>query len=427
MEMRKLYKLFLDSSGISTDTRTIQPGNLFFALTGANFNGNQYAEQALSKGAAFAVIDDKQYSQENTILVEDTLQTLQALANYHRNQLSIPIVAITGSNGKTTTKELTHAVLSKRYKTFATKGNLNNHIGVPLSILSINAQHEMAIIEMGANHLREIAQLCRIAMPDYGLITNVGTAHIEGFGSQENIYKGKGELFDYIRFHKKSGVFVCNDLGYLIDMSEGIRRITYGTAPTFFYGQSKAGSNQLQLTINNEEDAMAVSTQLVGNYNLFNALAAGCIGQFFGVRLQQIKAALEGYRPQNNRSQWVKTATNQFVLDAYNANPSSMQAALNHFSGIDYSNKLVVLGDMLELGETSKVEHEKVVELAAKLRLAAFYVGPLFGEVVHGENHFENAQAFKDWWQQQNIQDHLILVKGSRGIKLETAFDLDSN
>jgi len=422
MNTAELYQIFLSSSGISTDTRSIKPGQLFLALKGGNFNGNTYADQALNNGAAYAVVDEAEFARSDKhILVSDGLQALQELAQHHRKQLAIPIIGITGSNGKTTTKELCHAVLSKKYNTFATKGNLNNHIGVPLSLLSISNKHEIAIIEMGANHVGEIADLCSISQPNYGLITNVGTAHIEGFGSQENIYKAKGELYDWIRNSNEKGVFVNQDIDYLVEMSSGIRQILYGETATFFAGKLKKGQANLALTIQNGEDSLEVNSQLIGDYNYPNALVAGCIGHFFNVPLASIKDALEAYTPSNNRSQYLEKEGNAFIMDAYNANPSSINAALDHFENLVHSHKMVILGDMLELGAIAQKEHQAIVERVSKIELdKAIFVGPEFHPFIEAPNlHFPDVHALKAWWTEQSVKDYLILIKGSRGIKLE--------
>jgi UDP-N-acetylmuramoyl-tripeptide--D-alanyl-D-alanine ligase len=332
MSINELYEIFLQHPAVETDTRKIKKGDIFFALKGPNFNGNKYAKDALEKGAAYCICDEiSDAKSDQVIFVDDVLDTLQQLARKHREQFNIPFIGITGSNGKTTTKELVHAVLSTKYKCYTTKGNLNNHIGVPLTLLSIKKDAEIAVIEMGANHLHEIEGYCRYTMPTHGLITNIGKAHLEGFGSAENIKKAKGELFDYLRANEGTA-FINNDYDYLKEIAAGIKNIiTYGTEDADYTGKVKNDSTYLEVEITGGAKIGTVKTQLAGNYNLSNVLSAVCIGKTFGVEEEKIKAALENYTPGNSRSQIIKSGTNTIVLDAYNANPSSMKAAIENF------------------------------------------------------------------------------------------------
>jgi len=341
---------------------------------GPNFNGNHYLQQAFESGASYCVADETTaYQHENIILVEDVLTTLQQLARKHRMQFDIPFIAITGSNGKTTTKELVSEVLSKKYKTYTTFGNLNNHIGVPLTLLSIKKDAEIAVIEMGANHQKEIEGYCEYAMPTHGIITNAGKAHLEGFGGEEGVKKGKGELFDYLREHGgvafiySGGVaFIYSDYAYLKEMSAGIKHIiTYGENSGEYRGTILNDDNFLEVAIKNGTQISSIKTQLVGNYNLPNILTAVCIGKTFNVPDESIKAALEDYTPTNSRSQLIKIGSNKIILDAYNANPSSMKAAINNFANMEGNNKILMLGGMMELGEESIKEHAGIVDLIA--------------------------------------------------------------
>ena len=421
MNIEVLYDKFSVTSGVSTDTRNIQPNELFFALKGEHFNGNKYAKKALQKGAIYAVIDEEKYAEndEQYIVVEDCLVALQQLANFHRKMLRTPIVAITGSNGKTTTKELMHAVLSMRFETFATKGNLNNHIGVPLSLLSLTSNHQIAIIEMGANHVGEIAALCKIAQPNYGLITNIGTAHLEGFGSQENIQKGKTELYNYLHQQQKDAVFVNADDALLLSLSSNLEQITYGTSSDFFTGRIEASDPTLQLTIDDLEQEFTITTKLFGEYNFTNALAAGAVGKHFGVPLLDIAEAIEQYQPANHRSQIVQVGTTTFIVDAYNANISSMRAAVNQFGKINSPKKLAILGSMLEHGSIEEQAHQEMVELTKQLNIPALFVGKEFQQAAPKTQWFANTEQLKQHLSTQDIEHHTILLKGSRGIRLE--------
>lgn len=417
--MQKLYELFRNATGVSTDTRKISPGNLFIALKGDRFNGNLFAEEAVRCGASAIVADEKHFPEnDKIILMEDALRTLQLLANHHRRQLKAKVLAVCGSNGKTTTKELMARVLASSFTTYATKGNLNNHIGVPLSLLELKDDHEFAVIEMGANHLGETIQLCEIAEPDCGLITNNGKDHLEGYGSIEGVRKGNGELYDFLR--AQNGLaFVCADQPDLMQMSEGMQRITYGQAgPADCPGEITARFPFLQLQTLN----FKLQTQLIGHYNFDNIMAAVCVGNYFGVPAEKIKQAVESYMPSNNRSQVIQQGTNTFILDAYNANPSSVAAALENFISLPVKNKIVILGDMAELGTSSDTEHREIVN---NLQSANFKLVVLVGHEFQKADpdqkflHFENAAALKSWFGVQQFEQCHFLLKASRVIGLE--------
>ncbi len=421
MNIVELYELYRQYPSVQTDTRKLKQGDIFFALRGPNFNANEFAETALTNGAAYAVIDDPAFQKiNNTILVDDVLQTLQQLALYHRNQFSIPFIAITGSNGKTTTKELIHAVLSKKYKTYTTAGNLNNHIGVPLTILGIGNDAEMAVIEMGANHRGEIASYCIYARPDHGLITNVGKAHLEGFGGVEGVKKGKGELFDHLRSCKGTA-FVMWDYDYLREMSAGIPHIVkYGTADADTTGKLEQSVPFLKVSI----DGLQVNSNLVGEYNLPNILAAAAIGKHFEISPAQVKQAIEEYTPSNSRSQLVKKGSNHIVLDAYNANPTSMKAAIENFERITADKKVLVLGAMSELGPESINEHKAILELIGRYSWNdVLLVGGDFLRVNTPYKTFENSREAGKWLKEQNISDAYLLIKGSRSMQMERVLE----
>lgn len=419
MNIEQLYQHYLARPSVQTDTRQLQPGDIFFALRGPNFNGNQYAAAALEAGASLAVIDDPAFHTvpEKMMLAEDALQTLQQLALYHRRQFDIPFIAITGTNGKTTTKEMVRTVLGAKYRTYATAGNLNNHIGVPLTLLGIPADAEMAVIEMGANHQREIAGYCTLALPTHGLITNIGKAHLEGFGSEEGVRKAKGELYDHLREHNGTA-FVCTDYQYLADMSGGIGHIiTYGSEKATYTGGAVPGSALLEL---NTAETGLVRTQLAGAYNFPNVMAAIAIGLHFKVPAEQIRSAIEGYVPSNNRSQIEKRGSNTFIMDAYNANPSSMKAAVENFAAINAPQKVLLLGAMKELGEDSEKEHQALADLLQQRHWkAVVLVGPEFSRVNHPYIFMENAADAKRWLEQQGLENTHILVKGSRSVGME--------
>jgi len=422
MSIDELYSIYRQNPGVQTDTRKLKPNDIFFALKGPNFNGNTYAETALDMGAAIAVIDDKAYytRPDKMMLVEDVLHTLQELALWHRMQLNIPILAITGTNGKTTTKELVSTVLASTYKTIATVGNLNNHIGVPLTLLSIPPDTEIAVIEMGANHQLEIESYCRIARPTHGIITNIGKAHLEGFGSEEGVRKAKGELYDFLRDHDGS-VFVCNSYPYLLEMSEGIMEvITYGEADADCTGQPLATSALLGVKVTSDDTVGTLQTHLTGAYNFPNVMAAVTVGLYFNVPGARIKEAIERYVPSNNRSQVIKQGSNTVIMDAYNANPSSMRAAIENFAGIEAAKKVLLLGAMMELGPDSVKEHQALVDLLQRTHWhAVVLVGGDFSKVQHPYLFLENAAAAAQWLQQQQFTDTYILVKGSRSIGME--------
>jgi UDP-N-acetylmuramoyl-tripeptide--D-alanyl-D-alanine ligase len=425
MEIPELYSLYKKFPSVQTDTRKLNPGDIFFALKGEHFNGNHFARQAVDSGATYAVIDEKDFEiTGKTILVNDSLQTLQQLAAYHRKQFSIPFLAITGSNGKTTTKELIHAVLSSACKTYTTEGNLNNHIGVPLTILKIRNDAEMAVVEMGANHIGEIAFYCHIAMPTHGIITNCGKAHLEGFGSEAGVRKGKGELFDYLRSHP-GAAFVMWDYDYLKNMSAGIHEIIrYGTTDADVTGNTIPGSVFLQFQIAGSKLMQKVKTQLVGDYNLPNVLAAVAVGKYFKIPDEKIKAAIENYIPSANRSQMIEKGSNKIIMDAYNANPGSMRAAIENFSHIKSDTKILLLGAMAELGETSLAEHQGVVDFLQQYNWKeVVLVGREFLKTDSPFLKFETAAQAGDWFKKHNFQNAFILVKGSRNIEMEKAVE----
>jgi UDP-N-acetylmuramoyl-tripeptide--D-alanyl-D-alanine ligase len=424
--MSPLLSRFLASTGVCTDTRKPLPGGIFFALSGPNFNANAFATQALKDGCAHAVVDDPAVAvDERFIPVPDVLQALQQLALEHRRTLDIPVIGITGTNGKTTTKELAHAVLGANRATLATEGNLNNHIGVPLTLLKLKPEHRIAIIEMGASKRGDIAELCAIAEPTHGLITNIGKAHLEGFGSLEGVVRTKTELYNWLRTH--GGIaFVNGDDALLLAESEGIDRVTYGTAPHCdVWGHVEEGEGLYMHFL--FEDAQREGrwhgeTQLVGDYNLPNALAAVCMGRHFDVPDDDIMNAIDEYVPANSRSQLTDTGRNELVLDAYNANPTSMAAALENFAHLNTERKkLVILGDMRELGETSRSEHAAIIQLVKRLGLDAVLVGPEFMQAAPevALRRFPNVAAAVEALKAAKPSGLLVLVKGSRGVKLE--------
>jgi UDP-N-acetylmuramoyl-tripeptide--D-alanyl-D-alanine ligase len=425
MKIEKLHQLFLKFNVVSTDTRSISNGALFFALKGDNFNGNDFAKKALDSGASYCIIDEQQ-SQSNArfILVPDVLITLQELANFHRKYLNIPIIAITGSNGKTTTKELINSVLGQRYKTHATQGNYNNHIGVPLTLLQMDTSVDIGIVEMGANHIGEIANLCQISAPNYGYITNFGKAHLEGFGSAAGVVKGKCELYDYLKSNK--GVVFING-----DDKKQVQQIGDYKSVNIF---SKDNRSNIQVSmisqtpfISFESQGCTMESQLVGIYNFSNAAAAIAMGCFFEVSLENIKKGIASYTPNNNRSQIIRKGSNTIILDAYNANPSSMEVALDNFNSMKSSLKIVILGDMFELGVHSKSEHQAVIDEVNSLNFSsAYYVGSHFFELASDSskaNFFKTTESFRNQLQSLVFKDALILIKGSRGMALESILD----
>lgn len=426
MEISKLYNIYKQYSLVTTDSRNCPKNAIFFALKGAHFNGNRFAKDALNSGCAYAVVDewDGMPNDERLIVVNDVLVTLQKLANYHRRKLKIPIIGITGTNGKTTTKELVSAILSKEFNVAFTEGNLNNHVGVPLTLLSMNRKHEMGVIEMGANHPGEIKQLCDIAEPNFGLITNIGKAHIEGFGSFENIRKTKGELYDFIREHGGK-VFVNSDDDLLCEMSEGMDRILYGgnNPELFVSGKLYSAHPFLEFDWNFFEHTYHVKTRLVGAFNFDNALAAVAIGKYFGINAQYISEALEEYVPRNNRSQFERTQKNDLIIDAYNANPTSMKAALDFFVKIPSAlPKAVIVGEMKELGNISKEEHADLLKFISEQSFAKVYlVGEIFNESDPPFPVFNTVEELIAELEEHPLEGHYVLLKGSHAVQLEKA------
>lgn len=419
----KLHQIFLNAEIVSTDTRTLEKGALFFALSGTNFNANEYVQEAFDKGAYCVVMDDpKYYDEENKkmFLVKDALKTLQDLANYHRNYIGLPILALTGSNGKTTTKNLIHTVLSQKFHVLATKGNLNNHIGVPLSLLAITEAHDFGLIEMGANHPGEIESLCKIIEPDYGYITNFGKAHLEGFGSLEGVVQAKSELYRYLK-NKGASVFVYANDKKQKELTEQQDRILFESAEDFT-ADFQLLSTQPKLKFRYKSHT--VTTNLVGEYNFINCIAALHIGSYFGVTDALAIQALEAYVPDNNRSQLLKTEKNLLLLDAYNANPTSMQASIDSFLKEEVSTqKMMILGDMFELGDSATYEHQAVVDFLGNYpSIKVYLVGENF---YHTSNHTENIQVYKTRealakaLKESKVKSAYILLKGSRGMALE--------
>ena len=426
MQIDLLYTLYKQCKSVSTDSRKIIKNSMFFALKGGNFDGNKFAVQALKNGCKYAIIDEVSLKNEiNCIYVEDVLTTLQKLAKHHRNMLKIPLIAITGTNGKTTTKELTAAVLSKKFKIWFTKGNFNNHIGVPLTLLNMPHDTEIAIIEMGANHIGEIDFLCNIALPNFGLITNVGKAHLEGFGSFENIMKTKAELYRFIETKGKL-CFINSENKYLINMLKSGKCVRYGTKDDgLVKGRNVSAKPLLEFEWkkNNNENWNHVKTKLIGDYNYENALAAVCIATYFNVAEEHINYALSEYIPENNRSQQITTSKNRILLDAYNANPSSMSVALSNFERIDAKNKVLIIGGMQELGIDSQKEHDTLLEQIKTMNFDfCFLVGNEFENYKFDNqkfNWFEDVKHLSDYLQKQTISDKFILLKGSRSNELE--------
>jgi UDP-N-acetylmuramoyl-tripeptide--D-alanyl-D-alanine ligase len=420
-----LYKIYLQHPAVGTDTRNIKQGSLFFALKGENFNANTFAKEALNKGAAHSIIDEEAHYVEGCILVPNVLSTLQQLANHHRRQMHIPVIGITGTNGKTTTKELTATVLSKKYNTLFTQGNLNNHIGVPLTLLALKKEHQIAIIEMGANHVGEIAELCNIAEPNFGIITNIGKAHLEGFGGPEGVIKAKSELYHHIK-NKGGKLFVNADDELLMRLSQGIERITYGTtADTDCEGIDDRESFLAKGIFIDDGIEVEIQSHLAGRYNFYNMMVATCLGFYFGLTLTQIKQAIEGYIPANNRSQIVKKGDNTIWVDAYNANPSSMRVAIENFAELPGTGKVLILGDMFELGTDSQLEHQTLAELidTKKTWDAVYLVGKEFAQTKTGAQHFDNMENFMEWLQNHPLKTKTILLKGSRGMAMERVLE----
>lgn len=420
MEIAELYKCFMECGEVTTDSRNCPEGSMFIALKGETFNGNAFAAQALKQGCRYAVIDESEYAGEGTILVDNCLQALQQLANYHRRQLKTPVIGITGTNGKTTTKELISTVLSRKFNTLYTEGNFNNHIGVPLTLLRLTKEHEMAVVEMGANHPGEIKTLVHIAEPDYGIITNVGKAHLQGFGSFEGVIRTKGELYDFLRAKGGATIFIQNENPYLNGIAEGLTCVRYGqTAGLYVSGELISCSPFLSFRWTAEGVSHEVNTHLIGSYNLDNMLVAAAIGRYFGVSDDDISSALASYLPHNNRSQLKETADNKLIVDAYNANPTSMMAALKNFRQVEAPHKMVILGDMKELGEASREEHQKVVDYLKECGFdRVVLVGPEFAAATHSYQTFQHVDEVLADIRIHKPQGYYILIKGSNSMKL---------
>ena len=443
--MENIYEKFLESSGVSIDSRNCPKDAMFIGIKGANFDGNTFVEKALKQGCKYAITDNAEIGvgNPNIIHVQDSLKTLQDLAHYHRMMFDIPVIGITGTNGKTTSKELISTVLSKEYNVLYTQGNLNNHIGVPLTLLRLNRSHNIAVVEMGANHPKEIEFLCKIARPNYGIITNVGKAHLEGFGSFEGVKKTKGELYDFIQ-SVDGKIFLHADNPHLCEMvnsgtepvevsmtefANGLEIIKYGESEENFVSGSILSCTpyiNVELRLNGnasgEKTSYKIETNLIGDYNLSNILSAACIGRYFGVMDEEIVSALQEYTPTNNRSQCTRTEKNILIVDAYNANPTSMEAALKNFSKIETtSEKVLILGDMKELGEDSEAEHQKVLTLIQSLGFTrTYFVGNEFAKVAGSEfsKCFENVESLAEYLTANPISDSTILIKGSNSTKL---------
>lgn len=424
MDITTLYQLYLQHPVISTDSRNCPRDSLFFALKGESFDGNRFAEKAL-ENASYAIIDDPSAkTSERMILTENVLKTLQELAHLHRKTLGIPVIGITGTNGKTTTKELIASVLSAKFKTLYTSGNLNNHIGVPLTLLRLTREHQIAVIEMGANHPGEIKELSEIVEPDFGIITNVGYAHLAGFGSLEGVIRAKGELYDFLR--KTNGtVFIHKENESLQSIAKGIKQISYGTDEHDFIAGKVTDNNPfLRIEWTWQEKTYRVSTQLVGIYNIWNLLAAITVGTYFEISPEMINKAISAYTPENNRSQLKKTGRNELIIDAYNANPSSMKAALDNFSLLNVSPKTVILGDMLELGTNSRSLHTEVIKQLEEANFDHIILcGEQFCSLTHSFRCFQTVDLVCDYVKETDIQGQYILIKGSRGIHLEKVVD----
>ena len=427
-DIERLYSCFSRSNGVTTDTRQCKEGMMFFALRGENFDGNRYAEEALGKGCSYVVVDNSDYVDEansQVILVDNSLKALQQLARHHRRQLGTTIVGVTGTNGKTTTKELMAAVLKRKYNLLYTQGNLNNHIGVPLTLLQLTPAHEMAIVEMGANHPGDIKELVDIAEPDYGVITNVGMAHLQGFGSLEGVIRTKGELYDYLRATERKTIFLNNDNMHLKAIAEGLNAVCYGQTASqelCVAGEVMACDPYLRFRWKRSEgDWHEVATHIVGSYNIDNALCAAAVGTYFDVSVAEVSAALAEYVPTNNRSQLTETERNTLIVDAYNANPTSMRAALDNFARMEVPSKMAILGDMKELGEATDEAHQAVVD---RLDACGFdevwLVGEAFSQTKHTQRTFADVEAVKEELQHCRVENRFILIKGSNSMKLSS-------
>ncbi|MGX1929905.1 UDP-N-acetylmuramoyl-tripeptide--D-alanyl-D-alanine ligase [Flagellimonas sp. 2504JD4-2] len=423
MTLEQLHAIFLSHPTACTDTRKITEDCLFFALKGPNFNGNKFAQQALEKGAAYAIMDEASHkASDNCILVEDVLETLQNLATFHRNYCSARIVSLTGSNGKTTTKELIHSVLSKKYKTVATEGNLNNHIGVPLTLLSIQPETELAIVEMGANHQGEIAFLCSIAQPDFGYITNFGKAHLEGFGGVEGVIKGKSEIYGYLIPNEKHVFLNADDPIQLEKLSSYVKKIGFSTDNPAYFNIKMLEADPFVVI---EAEGTTISTQLIGSYNFPNCAAAITMGKYFNVPMDDIKSALEAYVPDNNRSQIMEQKGFKIILDAYNANPSSMTVALENFKNLKEDVKTLILGDMFELGPEASNEHQSIADLAHEQGFTeVFFVGENFYKTQTNFKKFKSFADFQEYLETNSLKKGALLIKGSRGMALERVLEL---
>jgi len=425
MEILALYSIFLQYPSVQTDTRKLQKGDLYFALKGPSFNGNLFAKQALELGAAFAIIDEPAgFEDERLLYTDDVLITLQALAKYHRQQFTIPFIAITGSNGKTTTKELVYEVLTSTHKTYTTKGNLNNHIGIPLTILSVQKDAALAVIEMGANHQKEIEGYCKYTLPTHGIITNCGKAHLEGFGGVEGVKKGKGELYDYLRANNGT-VFLMNDYDYLVAMSKGISSvITYGTINADVVGVAENKTELLEVAIQKGMEIEQIKTNLIGDYNLPNVLAAIAIGKYFNVPENKMQQAISSYQPTNSRSQLISKGTNKVILDAYNANPTSMRAAIENIAAMSDDNKVLLIGGMMELGDESLEEHTAMIRLINQYTWeAVVLVGGDFKKIEHPYLYFDTAVEAKEWLDKKAFENSIMLIKGSRSMQMEKVLE----
>ena len=428
MEIAALHEIFLNSTGVTTDTRKIAKDHLYFALNGEHFNGNEFAQQALEKGASYVVIDDERFhSGDRTILVKNSLETLQELAKFHRQHLKLPILSLTGSNGKTTTKELLNAVLSKKFKTVATLGNLNNHIGVPLTLLSMDQSTEFGVVEMGANHPKEIEFLCNIALPDYGYITNFGKAHLEGFGSIEGVIQAKGELYEHLMKHGKTIFYNVDDPVQKKKLMTHTKVYGFASAQSQMVSDVKIEPTQNQPFVSVHFKDIEIPTKLVGAYNFTNIAAAICVGSYFKINTQDIKDAISAYTPSNNRSQIVERGSVKIIMDAYNANPSSVQAALQNFAQQDQENKAVILGDMLELGTEAATEHQNIVDQLSEYGFENVYlIGQNFYNTDCDFFKFKTFEEFKEVFVKviKDKQNELYLIKGSRGMALERTLEL---
>ena len=424
MEIKEIFNLYKQHYKVTTDTRSELENSIFFALKGDNFNGNKYAKEALDKGANFAVVDEVKYQTDDRIIfVDDVLKTLQKLARYHRQQLNIPIISLTGSNGKTTTKELIHSVLKQKYCCVATKGNLNNHIGVPLTLLSMKPDTEIGVVEMGANHPNEIKELCEIALPDYGYITNFGKVHLEGFVDLEGVIQAKTELYRSLNKRNKT-IFVNTNDKIQVEKSKGIKRVTFGSENSDYIIEFENANPFVNLNF----DGINVQSKLIGKYNYLNIATAIAFGLYFKIDQEKIKNAIENYIPTTNRSQLIYKGSNKIILDAYNANPNSMEAAIENLSQLEDENKIAILGDMFEIGDKTLLEHQMVANLIEKANVnRTFLIGETFSKIrIINKNidQFKTFEEFKDQLEKEKIENSTILIKASRGMALERVLDL---